>query len=327
MEDIARNERRRRRVESLSRIARQTMPLFGLVLLLIFLSIMVPETFLQAKNLENILRRSSMIILIAVGMTFVMLTGHIDLSVGSVMAFSGVCGTLAMEHGVGILPGILIGCLAGLAAGVVNALLTTLLRIPSFIATLGTMGIFRGLTLVITRALPITDLPKAFGNVSARDWLGAPIPVWIYLSISAVAIIVLRQTVFGRHVYALGSNREAAYHAGIRIQWVAIAVFAILGCLTGLAGMIEAARLVSGQPTAGEGYELLAIAAVVIGGGSLSGGEGSILGTLAGAFLMAVLANGCVLLDISPYVQRIVIGALIVFAVALDQALRRRFSA
>ncbi len=314
------------RVESLSRIARQAMPLIGLLLLLVFLGIMVPDTFLQAKNLENILRRSSMIILIAVGMTFVMLTGQIDLSVGSVMAFAGVCGTLAIKHGAGIFPGILIGCAAGLTAGVVNALLTTMLRIPSFIATLGTMGIFRGLTLVITRALPVTDLPPGFGEVSAGDWLGVPIPVWIYFGISLTAMLVLRRTVFGRHVYALGSNREAAYHAGIRIHRVILAVFAILGCLTGLAGMLEASRLGSGQPTAGEGYELLAIAAVVIGGGSLSGGEGSILGTLAGAFLMAVLANGCVLLDISPYVQRIVIGALIVFAVALDQGLRRRLS-
>jgi len=317
-------EQRRRRLKILSSLVRQFLPLVGLLILVVVLVIKAPDTFPTASNIENLLRRTSIIVLIAVGMTFVMLTGHIDLSVGSVVAFSAVSGTLAISHGASVGVGLLAGCLAGLGAGVVNALLTTKLRIPSFIATLGTMGVFRGLALVMTNALPVTDLPSNFNVIFYGEVLGIPLPVWIFAVVCIVAAAVLRLTVFGRHVYALGSNREAAYHAGIRIQWVTIAVFGILGVLTGLAGMVEASRLVTGQPTTGEGYELQVIAAVVIGGGSLSGGEGSILGTLAGAFLMAVLANGCVLLNISPHVQRIVIGALIVFAVALDQTLRRR---
>ena len=307
-----------------SRFVRQVLPLIGLVLLFLFLAAKVPDTFLQPRNLENLLRRSSVIVLIAVGMTFVMLTGNIDLSVGSVLAFAGVCGSLAVSHGCPLWLGLVAGGAAGGACGAVNGLLTTSLRIPSFIATLGTMGVFRGVALVMTDALPVTELPDGFGRIAAEDTLGIPTPVWFYLVVCLVAAFVLRQTVFGRHVYAMGSNREAAYHSGIRIQAVTVVVFVVLGALTGLAGMLEASRLVSGQPTAGEGYELQVIAAVVIGGGSLSGGEGSVLGTLAGAFLMAVLANGCVLLDVSPYVQRIVIGALIVMAVALDQLLRRR---
>ncbi len=307
-----------------SRLVRQVLPLVGLALLVTFLALRVPHTFLATNNLQTLLRRSSVIILIAVGMTFVMLTGHIDLSVGSILAFAGVCGAMTIARGAPVWLGLVAGCVAGLLCGVVNALLTSLLQIPSFIATLGTMGVFRGLTLVFTRALPVTDLPESFGDLATGDVWGIPIPVWFYAVVCIAAALVLRTTVFGRHVYALGSNREAAYHAGVRIRWVTIAVFAILGALTGLAGMLEASRLVSGQPTAGEGYELRVIAAVVIGGGSLSGGEGSILGTLAGAFLMAVLANGCVLLDISPHVQRVVIGALIVLAVAFDQLLRRR---
>jgi len=317
-------EKHTRWLQLFSRLVRQVLPLVGLALLVTFLAARVPDTFLAANNLQTLLRRSSVIVLIAVGMTFVMLTGHIDLSVGSILAFSGVCGTMAIAHGAPVWAGLAVGCLGGLLCGVVNALLTTQLQIPSFIATLGTMGVFRGVTLVLTRALPVTDLPESFGRLATGDLWGVPAPVWSYAVVCVAAAFVLRYTVFGRHVYALGSNREAAYHAGIRIRWVTVAVFAILGALTGLAGMLEASRLVSGQPTAGEGYELQVIAAVVIGGGSLSGGEGSILGTLAGAFLMAVLANGCVLLDISPHVQRVVIGALIVFAVAFDQLLRRR---
>jgi ribose/xylose/arabinose/galactoside ABC-type transport system permease subunit len=305
--------------------ARQLLPFLGLALLVSFLAWRVPDTFLKPGNLERLFCRSSVMVLIAVGMTFVMLTGHIDLSVGSMMALAGMAGTGALSHNAPAWLAVVVGMAVGLGCGVVNALLTTQLRIPAFIATLGTMGVYRGLALLSTDALPIY-LPEPFNRLAAGSVLRVPIPVWMYAFVCLMAAYALRRTVFGRHVYALGSNREAAFHAGIRINMVTVTVFAILGALTGLAGMVEAARVVSGQPTAGEGYELHVIAAVVIGGGSLSGGEGSILGTLAGAFLMAVLANGCVLLDISPHLQRVVIGVLIVLAVALDQLLRRRLS-
>jgi ribose/xylose/arabinose/galactoside ABC-type transport system permease subunit len=207
-----------------------------------------------------------------------------------------------------------------------NGFVSVGLRIPSFIATLGMMSIARGIALMITREVPVTEnLPASLGEFGTGSFLGiVPWPVVVMLSVVVLGALVMGCTPLGRYTYAIGSNSEAAYHSGIPVSYYSIIIYTLAGCLTGLAGIIIMARLNSGQPTEGVGMELTVIAAVVIGGGSLSGGEGSILGAVVGALLMAVLLNGCVLLGVSPNVQQLVIGGLIIAAVALDQYLRRR---
>jgi len=278
------------------------------------------------QNLSNIIRQHSQIIIMAIGMTFVIASGGIDLSIGSMMALAGICGTFLMSVGVPIVVAVLAGCLGGLVCGLLNGLLISRLKISAFIATLGTMQVFRGLVLVITKGLPVDKgIPRSFGNLRNGNVFGViPIPLVLILVVAVIASLILRYTRLGRYSYAIGSNAEAARHSGIRVGTYLLLIYAVSGFLTGLAGMVEFSSLVSGQPTAGEGYELKVIAAVVIGGGSLMGGEGTVSGTIAGALLMALLLNGCTLLRISDYVQKIVIGALIVLAVAFDQLRRRK---
>jgi ribose transport system permease protein len=198
------------------------------------------------------------------------------------------------------------------------------LRIQPFIVTLGTLGIFRGTTLIITNGLPVHQIPQQFSYMGEGNLLGVPFVLWILIACAVITHILLEHTRLGRYTFAIGSNREAAVYAGIPVKFHTTAVYAIGGALTGLAGMIEASRLMTGQPTAGQGYELQAIAAVVIGGGSLQGGEGSVMGTLVGAFIMGLLSNGSDLLGVSPYLQQAIIGAVIILAVTLDEVRKRR---
>jgi ribose/xylose/arabinose/galactoside ABC-type transport system permease subunit len=220
----------------------------------------------------------------------------------------------------------MVGCVSGLVCGAINGVLISYLRISPFIATLGMMQVFRGLVLVVTRGLPVdVGIPRSFGNLRNGNLFGViPIPLVLILVIAVVGSLTLRYTRLGRYCYAIGSNVEAARHSGIRVAKYLVLIYAVGGFLTGLAGMIEFSSLVSGQPTAGVGYELRVIAAVVIGGGSLMGGEGTVSGTIVGALLMALILNGCTLLGISDFVQQIVMGALIVLAVTFDQLRRRK---
>jgi len=218
----------------------------------------------------------------------------------------------------------LIGVLAGLFWGAVNGFLTTRLRIAPFIVTLGTLGIIRGLTLIITSGLPVHGVPQSFAFLGAGNLLGVPFVLWVVVVCALAMHVVLEHTRLGRYAFAIGSNPEAAVYAGVPVAFNTTAIYALGGLLTGLAGMIEASRLMTGQPTAGNGYELQAIAAVVIGGGSLTGGEGSIIGTLIGALIMGLLANGSDLLGISPYLQQAIIGAVIILAVSVDELRKRR---
>jgi ribose transport system permease protein len=259
-------------------------------------------------------------------MTMVIIAGGIDLSVGAILAFSGFLGAKAIESGAPIPVGLLIGLGAGTFWGLVNGVLTVRLKIAPFIVTLGTLGIIRGLTLIYSGGLPVAGLPRAFGFLGEGTLLGLPVVLYVLVACALLTHVLLDYTRLGRYAYAIGSNREAAVYAGIPVAFHLASVYAINGMFTGLAGMIEASRLMTGQPTAGQGYELQVIAAVVIGGGSLSGGEGSVLGTLIGAFIMGLLANGCDLLGISPYVQQAVIGAVIILAVTLDEVRKRRFA-
>jgi ribose transport system permease protein len=302
------------------------LPFFTLVVLAIALTIATPN-FLTQGNLTSVAQQTAVINIMALGMTLVIITGGIDLSVGSILAIAGLFGTTAMKNGYSIPFAIVIGVLVGLLCGVVNGLGVAVLKINPFIVTLGTMGIFRGLALVSSNGLPVHQVPPGFAFLGEGNILGIPTVVYILLLCAVLMHFLLENTKLGRYAFAIGSNSAAAYYAGVPIKFHLTMVYAILGLLSGLAGMIEASRLMIGQPTAGQGYELQAIAAVVIGGGSLTGGEGSVLGTLIGAFVMGLLSNGSDLLGISPYWQQAIIGAVIIAAVGFDELRKRRLTA
>ena len=299
------------------------LPFVTLIVLIVSLSIASPH-FLTNTNLSSVVRQTAVINIMALGMTLIIVSGGIDLSVGAILAMSGLLGTMTMEKGQPIVAGILIGILTGGFWGFVNGFLTTRLRINPFIVTLGTLGIVRGLTLIISNGLPVHQIPREFSFLGEGNVLGVPFVLWILLTCAGIVHVILEHTKLGRYAFAIGSNPDAAWYAGIPVSFHTTAVYAIGGLLTGLAGMIEASRLMTGQPTAGQGYELQAIAAVVIGGGSLRGGEGSVIGTLVGAFIMGLLSNGSDLLGISPYLQQAIIGAVIILAVTFDELRKRK---
>jgi len=299
------------------------LPFFTLILLFSGLSIASPH-FLTATNLSSVVRQTAVINIMALGMTMIIIAGGIDLSVGAILAMAGLLGSMAMEKGAPILAGVFAGVFVGLTCGLINGVLTTRLKINPFIVTLGTLGIFRGSALIISNGLPVHDLPKGFSYLGEGSVLGVPTVLWILLACAVAVHLLLEHTRLGRYAFAIGSNADAAYYAGIPVASHTTVVYGLGGMLTGLSGMIEASRLMTGQPTAGQGYELQAIAAVVIGGGSLRGGEGSVVGTLIGAFIMGLLSNGSDLLGISPYLQQAIIGAVIILAVFLDELRKRK---
>ena len=302
------------------------LPFLTLVLLCIALTIATPH-FLTAVNLASVARQTAVINIMALGMTLVIVSGGIDLSVGSVLAVAGLFGTMAIKDGISIPLAILIGIFAGTVCGLLNGLMITRLKIDPFIVTLGTLGAYRGFALVISKGLPVHDIPAGFSFLGDGNLLGIPFSLWV-LAVCAIAMhFLLENTKLGRYSFAIGSNRSAAFLLGVPIKNVLTAVYAIAGLLSGLAGMVEASRLMTGQPTAGLGYELEAIAAVVIGGGSLQGGAGSVIGTLIGAFIMGLLSNGSDLLGINPYWQQVTIGAVIIVAVGFDELRKRKFAA
>ncbi|MEZ5398038.1 MAG: ABC transporter permease [Bryobacteraceae bacterium] len=301
------------------------LPFLTLIALFIGLAIASPN-FLSSTNLSSVVRQTAVINIMALGMTLIIIAGGIDLSVGSILAMGGLIGTMAMNKGASIPTGILAGLATGLACGFANGFMTTRLRINPFIVTLGTLGIIRGLALIVSGGLPVHEVPKGFSYLGEGTLLGVPFVLWVLVLCAVIVHVILERTPLGRYAFAIGSNHEAALYAGIPVTAATIAVYTIGGLLTGLSGMIEASRLMTGQPTAGQGYELQAIAAVVIGGGSLRGGEGSVVGTLIGAFIMGLLANGSDLLGISPYLQQVIIGAVIIAAVAVDELRKRRLT-
>lgn len=308
-----------------SAVVQKFLPFLTLAGLFLILSVASPY-FLTGTNISSVIRQTAVINIMALGMTLVIVSGGIDLSVGSMMAFSGVVGTMTMVATGSVELGILTGMVAGTAWGAANGLMIYRLRIPPFIVTLGTLGIIRGLTLVISGGLPVVGLPKEHGFLGEGTIGPAPFVLLVLAVCVVIAHFVLHSTRLGRYTYAIGSNEAAAVYAGIPVGRYKVAIYAICGLMTGLAGMIETSRLMTGQPTAGVTYELQVIAAVVIGGGSLAGGEGTVIGTLIGAFIMGLLSNGSDLLGITPYWQQVIIGAIIILAVALDEARKRRFS-
>ena len=300
--------------------------LFALCLVISLLS----DKFLTSNNLWNVLRQISVNVCISVGMTLVVLMAGIDLSVGSVLAFSSaVCAGL-LKNGISIpsldffigftvLGGILVSLLIGLLLGLFNGWAITKFSLPPFVATLAMLTIARGATMLYTQGIPISNLGSSFEFIGSGWFLGIPVPVWVSLVVVLVVVFITRKTAFGRYIYAIGGNEKAAFLSGININNIKLVVYGIAGMMAGVGGVLVTSRLNSAQPNAGASYELDSIAAVVIGGTSLSGGLGTVTGTVIGATIIGVLNNGLVLLNVSPFWQQVVKGLVILLAVIIDK--------
>lgn len=298
----------------------KVIPFIGLILLVIIISIL-NSAFLEPSNLFNLLRQVSINGLIAFGMTFVILTGGIDLSVGSTLALSSALVAILMISGVDGIIAIIIGCIFGAVLGAINGFLITLGKMAPFIATLATMTVFRGVTLVITDGNPITNLngSYAFQLFGRGYFIGIPVPAITMFITFIILYVILHKTIFGRQTYAMGGNEKAAFISGIKVNKLKVCIYGLAGLMSALAGAILTSRLNSAQPTAGMSYELDAIAAVVLGGTSLTGGKGRIVGTLIGVLIIGVLNNGLNLLGVSSFYQQVVKGVVIIIAVLIDR--------
>lgn len=293
--------------------------LIALLLLCVVMSLLTGR-FLSPLNLTNILVQSSIMAVIAIGMTFVIIGGGFDLSVGSTVALAGSIAAMTMPQ-FGLVAGVLAGIATGALVGIVNGLIIAKLGINPFITTLGTMVLVRGVVYLVTGGAPVGDdrLPSAFLAFGSARFLGIHYLVWVPAILVVVLSWVMAATPYGRRIYATGGNREAAYLSGIAVERIIASTYVWCGALAGLAGVMLTARLQSGQPTAGEFYELTAIAAVVLGGASLQGGEGSLYKSIIGVFIMVVLGNGLNLLNVDSYWQRVAIGMVIIAAAAADR--------
>jgi ribose transport system permease protein len=305
-------------------------PFIGLILVLVIFASMpeIQDRFLRIANLKSVATQSVIVALGALGMTLIIISGGIDLSAASNIALASVTTAYAINAGVPIGWAIVIGILAGSLVGLVNGLLITTLRLVPFIVTLGMLGIARGVAKWIAKNQKI-DAPLSWVNdlmstTPRPPWLLLAPGVWVFLILAVFMAVVLRYTVFGRHVFAIGSNESTARLCGIRINRTKIFIYSLAGVFCGLSGVMQFSRLTVGDPTVAVGLELDIIAAVVIGGGSLSGGSGSILGSMIGVFIMAFLRNGSNMMGWPNYIQEIIIGAIIVIAVALDQIRHRK---
>lgn len=304
-------------------------PLIALFIMAAAMAIL-SENFATRDNLFNVARQISVNLCISIGMTMVILTGGIDLSVGSILAFTGAIAAGLIKNGIELqganlfvgftlLGVLLIALIAGGFLGWFNGFMITKFKVPPFVATLAMLTIARGLTMLYTKGFPITQLGDNFNFIGTGWFLGVPMPVWISILVIAVSMIFINKTRTGRYIYAIGGNERAALLSGVKVNRVKTIVYIIAGVLSGVAGLLVTARLDSAQPNAGLGYELDSIAAVVIGGTSLSGGKGSILGTVIGASIIGVLNNGLVLLDVSPFWQQVIKGLVILLAVIIDK--------
>ncbi len=287
--------------------------------LFVFLSFSSPS-FLTTQNILNILRQSSMNGIIAVGMTFVIVTGGIDLSVGAIVALAAVAATsFAHPDTYPLFVPVAVGLAVGTIAGAINGMVIARGAIAPFVATLGMMTIARGAGLVFSSGRPIINLSDEYNGIGGGQFLGIPIPVYLFAGVVLIGIFLLRFSKFGRHVYAVGGNEQASKLSGLNIGAIKVAVYSLSGLFAGFAGVVLSSRVMTGSPVAGVGYELDAIAAVVIGGTSLAGGAGSIFGTIIGTLIIGVMNNGLDLLNVSSYFQQIVKGVIIIAAVLLDQ--------
>ncbi|KGS75453.1 branched-chain amino acid transport system / permease component family protein [Burkholderia pseudomallei MSHR7500] len=312
-----------RAAHALAALRRSTTfyPLVGLVAVCVAM-VFASDSFLSAANLENVLRQVSINAIIGVGMTCVILTGGIDLSVGSVMALSGTLAAGLLVAGANGAAALAAGIGVGVALGAANGLFVAFAGMPPIIVTLATMGIARGLALIYTGGYPIDGLPDWVRFFGSGKVLGVQTPVLTMLAVYALAWLMLERMPFGRYVYAIGGNEHATRLSGVRVSRVKLAVYTFAGLTSALAALVLTGRLMSGQPNAGGGFELDAIAAVVMGGTSIAGGRGSIVGTLVGALLLGVLNNGLNMIGVNPYVQNVIKGAIILLAIYIGRERR-----
>lgn len=319
-------------------ISRETLvrfqSLLALLLMVIVLSL-ASDQFLTAPNLRNILLQISVNLCLSIGMTLIILTGGIDLSVGAVLGLAGAVAAGLLKNGLSLgwagvqlqftpFGAIIAGVLTGLALGWFNGMAITRFSLPPFVATLGMLSIARGLTMLWTNGFPVTALGPVFGFIGAGFWAGVPMAVWISAALVGLFYVISMHTTLGRYIYAVGGSERAAAFAGLQVNRIKVWVYTLAGGLAAVAGLILTARLDAADPKAGLGYELDSIAAVVIGGTSLSGGSGSILGTVLGCLIIGVLNNGLVLLEVSPFWQQVIKGLVILFAVAIDKSNRAK---
>ena len=288
-----------------------------LVVLMIVLPLANPR-FLTVSNLTSVLLQAAVYVIMALGMSFVLMTGGIDLSQGSLLALTGVVAAYIVENQGSVLLAILASILVGALVGVVNGSVISRLSIPPFIMTLSTMYLCRGLTLVITQASPISISSDTFRWIGSGDFLGIPVPVIIFVTAAIIGQFSLSYTATGRYILAVGSNREAARLSGIKTRWNECKVYIISGIMVAIAGVVYVARLGAAQANAGQSYEMEAVAASVLGGTSVLGGEGNIVGTVLGAIVVAIIRNAIVLLEVSTYYQQMITGAVILLAVIVD---------
>ncbi|MEX1307524.1 MAG: ABC transporter permease [Eubacteriales bacterium] len=296
--------------------------LIPLVVISIIIAILNP-VFLSMSNIIDVLRNTSFIIIISLGMTFVLIARGLDLSVGSFVALMSLVVGLCMSAGIPVWLSIIITLLAGAVGGAFNALIIVKFNVPSLITTLGTMYMARGLVLILTQGVPIYPLPESFNAIGQESIAGIPYVLIIAVALSILFSFILRKTVYGRMVYALGGNEETARLSGIKVNLIKTAVYIVVTTLSALTGILIASRLGASQPTIGEGYEMKVIASVIIGGTSMSGGSGTILGSILGALFMSVITNGMTLVGVSVYWQNFVVGFIIILAVIIDQSKRR----
>lgn len=302
----------------ISRIMRSYGIVIAFLIICVLMTILSP-VFLTVTNILNVVRQTSIFGVMAIGMTFVILTGGIDLSVGSILAVAGAIAAGMLKGGAGIVPVVLLALIIGVGCGLANGLFITLGRIAPFVVTLGMMSIARSLTLIYTKGYPISGFTGPYRFIGGGDIVSIPFPIIVFLLTVVVAWLILTQTRLGRYTYAIGGNEETVKLSGINSSFYKTIVYVISGITAAMSALILTSRLNSAEPVAGQGYELDVIAAVVIGGTSLNGGRGSVWGTLIGALLIGVINNGMNLLGISPYFQLLVKGLIIIGAVLLDR--------
>ncbi len=304
------------------------IPTFGIFVVMVIMCVVmyiISPPFRSVNNILSVAKNFSAYAIAGIGVTMVIITGGIDLSIGSIFGFAGVIASMAMVNlGLPTVPAIIVGLAAGAALGLTNGLFIVKLNLPPFIATLGMLSIVRSLCYIITEGYPVTGIGREFLFLGQGYIFGVPTPVWMMVIIAIIFAVFLNKTVTGRRIYALGGNEEATRISGVNTNSLKILVYSLGGLLSGFAGIITASKLGIGQPTAGNGYELDAIAAVVIGGASLSGGAGTVIGTIIGAAIMGILRNALVLLSIKSHWQQFIIGCVIIIAVTLDQFRRSR---
>ena len=303
--------------------------LIWVLLLMIIVAVIYKPTFINPSNLVSVARQTALFGIVAIGMTMVILTAGIDLSVGSIVAVAGVVCATMLDAGMPIWSVVIVGLLIGATLGAINGVVIVIGRVPPFIMTLGMMVIGRGLAMTISGGHPVhfREAAESFSWLGQGFLLGLPVPVWVFLLVAASAFFVLRYTPFGRNIYAVGSNPEAARLSGINVGATIFGVYLISGFLAGLTALVMISRLTVGEPVLATGLELEAIAMTVIGGTSLFGGEGGVIGTILGAAIVTVLANMLNLFGVSPFTQQIVKGFIIVAAVLFETYRRYRNSA